>query len=58
MTVPGIDYVNGEMILGEIRDIFRVPNPAKLLTFSESNPAVYQSGNFQARHTRMSKWGS
>ena len=34
MTVPGIDYVNGGMILGEIGDIFRFPNPAKLLAFA------------------------
>ena len=58
MTVPGIDYVNGGMILGEIGDIFRFPNPAKLLAFAGLDPAVYQSGNFQARRTRMSKRGS
>ena len=58
MTVPGIDYVNGGMILGEIGDIFRFPNPAKLLAFAGLDPTVYQSGNFQARRTRMSKRGS
>ena len=58
MTVPGIDYVNGGMILGEIGDIFRFPNPAKLLAFAGLDPAVHQSGNFQARRTRMSKRGS
>jgi transposase len=58
MTVPGIDYVNGGMILGEIGDIFRFPNPAKLLAFAGLDPAVNQSGNFQARRTRMSKRGS
>ena len=31
------------------------PNPAKLLAFAWLDPAVYQSGNFQARRTRISK---
>lgn len=39
-------------------DISRFSNPAKLLAFAGLDPAVYQSGNFQARRTRMSKRGS
>lgn len=30
----------------------------KLMAFAGLDPAVYQSGNFQARRTRMSKRGS
>ena len=58
MTIPGIGYVNGGMILGEIGDITRFTNPSKLLAFAGLDPSVYQSGNFQAKHTRMSKRGS
>ncbi len=58
MTIPGIGYVNGGMILGEIGDISRFPNPSKLLAFAGLDPSVYQSGNFEAKHTRMSKRGS
>lgn len=58
MTIPGISYINGGMILGEIGDIHRFFNPNKLLAFAGLDPSVYQSGNFQAKTTRMSKHGS
>ncbi len=34
MTIPGIGYINGGMILGEIGDIHRFSNPNKLLAFA------------------------
>ena len=58
MTIPGIGYINGGMILGEIGDIHRFSSPSKLLAFAGLDPSVYQSGNFEAKHTRMSKRGS
>ena len=58
MTIPGIGAVNGGMILGEIGDIKRFSSPSKLLAFAGLDPSVYQSGNFQAKRTRMSKRGS
>jgi transposase len=58
MTIPGIGYINGGMILGEIGDIHRFSNPNKLLAFAGLDPVVYQSGNFKATRTRMSKRGS
>lgn len=58
MTIPGIGYINGGMILGEIGDFHRFSNPSKLLAFAGLDPSVYQSGNFQAKRTRMSKRGS
>lgn len=58
MTIPGIGYINGGMILGEIGDIHRFSKPSKLLAFAGLDPSVYQSGNFNARRTRMSKRGS
>ena len=58
MTIPGIGYINGGMILGEIGDVHRFSNPNKLLAFAGLDPSVYQSGNFQARRTKMSKRGS
>jgi transposase len=58
MTIPGVGHINGGMILGEIGDIHRFSNPGKLLAFAGLDPSVYQSGNFQAKHTRMSKRGS
>ena len=58
MTIPGIGYVNGGMILGEIGDIHRFSRPNQLLAYAGLDPTVYQSGNFQAKKTRMSKRGS
>lgn len=55
MTIPSIGFINGGMILGEIGDIHRFSNPSKLLAFVGLDPSVYQSGNFQAKTTRMSK---
>ena len=58
LKIPGIGYINGGMILGEIGDIHRFSKPSKLLAFAGLDPSVYQSGNFNARRTRMSKRGS
>lgn len=58
MTIPGIGYINGGMILGEIGNISRFSHSSKLLAFAGLDPAVYQSGNFTAKRTRMSKRGS
>ena len=58
MTIPGIGYINGGMILGEIGDIHRFSKPHKLLAYAGLDPSVKQSGNFNASRTRMSKRGS
>lgn len=58
MSIPGIGYINGGMILGEIGDIHRFSSPNKLLAFAGLDPSVCQSGNYQRKRTRMSKRGS
>ncbi|MDD6400225.1 MAG: IS110 family transposase [Lachnospiraceae bacterium] len=58
MTIPGISYIKGGMILGEIGDIHRFSSPNKLIAYADLDPSVYQSGNFQAKKTRISKRGS
>ena len=35
MTIPGIEYINDGMILGEIGDIHRVSKPCQLLAFPD-----------------------
>lgn len=57
-TIPGIGYLNGAMIIGEIGDISRFEKPCQLLAYAGLDPSVYQSGNFNAARTRMSKRGS
>ena len=57
-TIPGIGSLNGAMIIGEIGDISRFNKPCQLLAYAGLDPSVYQSGNFTASKTRMSKRGS
>ncbi len=58
LTIPGMGYINGGMILGEIGDIHRFSSPTKLLAYAGLDPSVYQSGSYNAKRTRMSKRGS
>lgn len=57
-TIPGIGALNGAMIIGEIGDISRFEKPCQLLAYAGLDPSVYQSGNFNAARTKMSKRGS
>lgn len=58
LTIPGIGYTLGAMIISEIADIHRFSNPTKLLAYAGLDPSVRQSGNFNAKTTRISKRGS
>ena len=46
MTIPGIGFTNGGMILGKFGDIHRFSEPKKLLAFARLDLSVHQSGNF------------
>ncbi len=58
ITIPGIGYTLAAIILAEIGDVERFSTPAKLLAFAGMEPSTYQSGNYNATHTRMVKRGS
>lgn len=58
MSIPGISFTLGAIILAEVGDIHRFSNPAKLLAFAGMEPSTYQSGKFNASHTPMVKRGS
>lgn len=58
LTVPGISYTLGAIILAEVGDITRFATPAKLLAFAGLDPSTYQSGKFSANSTPMVKRGS
>lgn len=58
LSVPGISYTLGAIILAEIGDISRFASPAKLLAFAGLEPSTYQSGKFSASATPMVKRGS
>ena len=58
LSIPGVGYTLGAMIISEIADIKRFSNPSKLLAFAGLDPVVKQSGNFQADSMKISKRGS
>jgi len=58
LTIPGISYTLGAIILAEIGDIDAFDNPAKLLAFAGLEPGISQSGNFVSSNQKMVKRGS
>lgn len=58
MSIPGISFVLGSIILAEIGDISNFSSSAKLLAFAGLEPSTYQSGKYTASNTPMVKHGS
>ena len=58
LSIPGMSYNQAAVIIGCIGDINRFQHSCQLLAYAGLDPSVIQSGNFQARSTRMSKRGS
>lgn len=57
-SIPGIGLATGAAILGEIGDVHRFESPEKLVAYAGIDATVYQSGQFEALETHMSKRGS
>ena len=57
MSIPGMGMKQGAIIASTIIDINRFSSPSKVLAFAGLDPRVRQSGQFNARSTRMSKRG-
>ena len=60
LTIPGISYRMGAMILAEIGDFSRFDSPDKLLAYAGLSPSTYESGKFVASggFAHMEKRGS
>lgn len=58
LTIPGISYTLGSIILAEIGSIDNFQNPDKLLAFAGLEPSTHQSGKFTADSNSMVKRGS
>lgn len=58
LTIPGMSYNQATAIHGFIGDINRFNKSCQLLAYAGLDPSIYQSGNFEARSTRMSKRGN
>ena len=57
-SIPGVGPVTGAAILAEIGDINRFDAPAKLVAYAGIDATVFQSGDFEAAETHISKRGS
>ena len=58
LTIPGINYRMGAMILAEIGDFSRFDSPDKLLAYAGLSPSTYQSGKLDNAYPHMEKRGS
>lgn len=58
ITIPGINYRMGAVILSEIGSINQYENPDKVLAFAGLSPTTYQSGTFNSPYAHMEKRGS
>jgi transposase len=58
LSIPGIGYVLGAIIISEIGNIENFSSPAKLQAFAGLDPAIYQSGQYTATFTPTVKRGS
>ena len=58
LSIPGISYRMGAMIIAEIGDFSRFDSPDKILAYAGLSPSTYQSGQLQSSHSKMEKRGS
>lgn len=58
LTIPGISYRMGAMILAELGDISRFNSPDQILAYAGMSPSTYQSGQLTSSYAHMEKRGS
>ena len=58
LSIPGISYRMGAMIIAEIGDFERFSSPDKILAYAGLSPSTYQSGQMQNCYSHMEKRGS
>ena len=58
LTIPGISYRMGAMIIAEIGDFNRFDSADKILAYAGMSPSTHQSGQLDNCHSRMEKRGS
>lgn len=58
ITIPGISYRMGAMILAEIGDFNRFDSADKILAYAGMSPSTYQSGQLNNCYSHMEKRGS
>jgi transposase len=58
LSIPGISYRMGAMIIAEIGDFSRFDSPDKILAYAGMSPSTYQSGQLESSYSHMEKRGS
>lgn len=58
LTIPGISFRMGAMIIAEIGDFSRFDSPDKILAYAGMSPSTYQSGQMDNCYAHMEKRGS
>ena len=58
LSIPGISYRMGAMIIAEIGDFSRFDSADKILAYAGMSPSTYQSGQLDNCYARMEKRGS
>ncbi|MBD5467930.1 MAG: IS110 family transposase [Lachnospiraceae bacterium] len=58
LTIPGISYRMGAMIIAEIGDFSRFDSADKILAHAGMSPSTYQSGQLNNCYSHMEKRGS
>ena len=58
LTIPGISYRMGAMIIAEIGDFDNFNSPNKILAYAGLSPSTYQSGQLTSSCSHMEKRGS
>lgn len=58
LSIPGINYRMGAMIIAEIGDFSYFDSPDKILAYAGLSPSTYQSGQLDSSYSRMEKRGS
>ena len=58
LSIPGINYRMGAMIIAEIGDFNRFDSPDKILAYAGLSPSTYQSGQLDGTYSHMEKRGS
>ena len=58
LTIPGISHFSGTSILAELGDIRNYSKPSQIIKFAGVAPSHYESSQFNAPHTAITKKGS
>ena len=58
LSIPGINYRMGAMIIAEIGNFNRFDSPDKILAYAGLSPSTYQSGQLDGAYSHMEKRGS